>query len=212
MFNVINPRYDSDIAHMWFEDWKYELECDNSLLIFSHHRNGLDFILICDELSKPFYTKTELRAMNKACLIDLCYKMDIYINDSYTKAEIIDEVYNSVDNEYYYNHLYNNTPWRDLPYDFIARGYSQGDAVKVINNSKQYAYYDKETIENLLYNTPIFAGIIEFLDQEIYLDDYVDSCYNWDKGALLVNFKERYRGWYKQRLIDIIKNLPDPEY
>lgn len=212
MFNITNPSYSIDTAQMWYEDWKHELEYSNSLLTFSHHRNGTDFIVICDEMNEPHYTKAELKAMKKDCLIDMACDNGVYINDCYTKAEIIDEIYNSVDNECYYRHLYENTQWRDLPYDFIARGHSQGEAVKVINNSKQYAYYDKEAIENLFYNTPIFAGIIEFLDQEIYLDDYVDSCYNWNKETLLSNFKERYKGWYKQRLIEVIKSLPDPEY
>lgn len=211
MFTITNPSLDVDLSQIWFNDWKANLEFENQLLML-HNRNGVDYIVLAEDLSKPYYKKSDLIKMKKSELIDLCYELDVYFNDSYTKTDIVSEIMSLVDLEYYYKKHYENHGWGGVDYDFRVVGYSQGDCVKVNILSDVLKWNTKESLTNLLFDTPIYYGKIEFLDQEVNLDEYAEDFYSWDLDGLISNFEKSYKGWYKQRLIDIIKNLPDPEY
>lgn len=211
MFDIIKPYYDIDLANIYFEDWKTDLEYNNQLLMFSS-RNGTDYIVLAENLSEPYYRKSELNKMRKSDLIDLCHNLDVYVSTDFTKKDIIDEIMCVVDIEYYYTKHYENSSWHDLEYDFSVIGYCQGDCFKVNILSDNLKWNTKEYLTNLFYDTPINHGKISFLDREIYLDEYCESLYEWNLDGLVNNFEKSYKGWYKDRIIEIIKNLPRPEY
>lgn len=211
MFNVTNPYFDVVLSSIWYDDWKTDLEYNNQLLMF-RGRNGVDYVVLADDLSKPYYKKSELSKMKKSELIDLICDLGFYINGSCTKSDLITEIIGLADIEYYYTKHHENRRWHDLECDFTVYGHCQGDAIKVIILSGDLKRNTKETLTNLFYDTPINHGKIEFLDQEIYLDGYAENFYEWDKEALISNFEKNYKGWYKNRIIELIKDLPDPEY
>ena len=198
--------YDNDLSQIYFDDFKAEVDSGNGLMFYG--RNGVDYLVLGD-VCKPFFKKSQLNKMKKDELISLCYDLGIYINDDYTKNDLIDELSQITIEDYYKNH-YDNTPWHDLECSFTIRGYCQGDALKVLLlDDANPLYYTESFLQNLFYDTPFYATAT-FLGQEIYLGEYSNSVYEYDKDEIINNFSNQYNGVYKQRLITFLENsLPD---
>lgn len=201
--------YSSYLACMYYSDFV----ANNDVLVNSS-RNGADYIVI-GKLDDGYYKKTDLKNTLKKDLVELFYHHDVgYDASEYTKTELIDELL-QVTNKDYYASLYNNQSWRELSeYDFVASGYSQGDSCKVlVLDKKEYPYIDNEYISNILYNQPMSGTIELYYDDnlivELYIDEYIDSYSYYDKQDLIDNIKKQYTGLYKDALFSLLDTLPD---
>lgn len=179
-----NIFYSLDLSSIYYDDFISELGDK-----FNRINDG--YIVIGDA-SKPQFTWSEIRAMNKVCLLDLVSDILGWGYDSLTKKELESEARNITKLDYLKD-LCDNSGWRDIQeYTFIAHGHSQGDAVKVFILDSEYNYITCEYIENLFYNCPL-TGTIEIIDietdntiQEIYIDEYLDNQYGfYDKKDIV---------------------------
>lgn len=177
----------------------------------SGFRIGENFLIIGDKYA-PKWKKSHLQKMKKMELVELAIGIQGNYNaECYTKADLINDLL-CVDNEDFYKWYVSENGWRDSEYEFISRGYCQGDAVKVIfAQQKGYEWVTEQFIDHLLWDTPVFARL-EFLNgsQEIMLCDYLSDSYTWEADDLVKNFKERYNGAWKNQIVDWLENnLPD---
>lgn len=201
--------YSSYLACMYYSDFV----ANNDALVNSS-RNGADYIVI-GKLGDGYYKKTDLKNTLKKDLVELFYHHDVgYDASGYTKTELIYELL-QVTNKDYYASLYNNQSWRELSeYDFVASGYSQGNSCKVlVLDKKEYPYIDNEYISNILYSQPMSGTIELYYDNnlivELYIDEYIDSYNYYDKQDLIDNIKKQYMGLYKDALFNLLDTLPD---
>lgn len=179
-------------------------------------RNGADFIVF-GELDKPYCTKTALNALSKAELQDL-YSVHYACPDGMTKKEMIEDLV-LITMEEYFEEVYDNTSWHDLPYDYILCGYSQGGAVKVYvhgNMAKDQSSMipAKDDLHHLLFDSPI-SGHITVKGEEIDEGLILDSCYKYDKQAALakarnIDQEDLPEGVSKEDLLSVLEAfLPD---
>lgn len=81
----------------------------------------------------------------------------------------------------HYTDIYNNMEWHDIPYDYISRGYNQGDAIKIIyHDIDEDERINHETIDNIIWDSPI-SVIIEIDGVELYDIEYDEYNYNPDE-------------------------------
>ena len=182
------------------DSFHFDYFADDNFLIRGNR--GLEFILYTNgaDMSAPYFKTSHLQKMNKYSLIELYDNLELgYHADDMTKKELIGEIMRVSIKEYYTNHVENND-WRNIEYDYISRGYSQGNAVKVVfldkkdNNEAMQGY-----IDNVLWDSPISANLhitaktqdgfekeLDFIQySECQNDSYEydsESFYNWIKN------------------------------
>ena len=106
---------------------------------------------------------------------------------------------------------------REIDYDYTVYGSSQGEQTRVIVSDNVPEYVTKEFIENILYKQPIYAKLTitdpDGEEDEIYLDEYMDNEYEWDKDDVISEFKELYDGELKDKILEFLEeelpNYPD---
>lgn len=214
----LNMGYDIDLGRIWWNDFLNE----NEHLKFYHCRSLAYLVLFAKgEKEKAALNRNALEEKEFDELLELAENFDLFINGA-DKEDLINELM-FVTKEQYYKHHYESTAWSNLESDFIARGYSQGDAVvvKLVGEVE----VTKEQIENLLYDTPI-SGVLtvyesngdadylsdmewEEIDQ-IYLEEYLPALYDWDKEQFLFSFAEKYNGEDKGAILRFLEQkLPE---
>ena len=203
-------RRDSDLSRIYYEHLIEKLG-DN--LFRGGHNGELDYWVIGD-LDKPAHTWAELRGMDKDDLIDLCCDYDIgwYGIHTDTKKQII-EYLRAVTIDDAMKMQVRNKTWRELDeYTFIARGYCQGDAIKVlILDKKNYGWVKEATVENACFGTPVGGRItIEDVNgnelEEIFVDELVDDIYgymDWDDVIRVI--EEKLESPYKAMILNELK-------
>lgn len=101
----------------------------------------------------------------------------------------------------------------DLDSDFTITGYSQGDAiaVKLVGDVS----ISKEFLSNLFYDVPV-SGKLEIvannkLLDELYLEEFLDNGYHWDKVQVINNISNAYlKKDYHALLVEyLVENLPE---
>ena len=99
-----------------------------------------------------------------------------------------------MNNEEYYRNHYEKEDYQNLDYDFIVKGYSQGDCckVKIVGNVEKWI--NKDYLTNIFYDTPI-SGIIEVFKDGSLIDEF--SLFD------INNFNE-YDSYDKDKLITMI--------
>lgn len=150
--------------------------------------------------------------MNNSELIELLDNLENYYYDSDDKDDLINCLMQYT-NEDYYNKHHETARWYDLDSDFTISGYSQGDAiaVKTVGNIS----VNSEYLSNLFYDVPV-SGNVEItangnLLDELYLDEFLDDGYNWDKVQVINNISNAYLNKdYHALLIEYLtENLPE---
>ena len=189
----VSVSYDTDLAELYFNDFKEGHMSDNINLFFGSRET--DYLVIFENekvLNESYYKKSKLVRMNKDELEGLNYFHDLILwrNKNYLKDELIDNLL-SVNNEEYYNNHYEKEVYKDLDFDFAISGHNQGDycKVKIVGNVEKWI--NEEYLTNLFYNTPI-SGSIEVFKNGSLIDDF--HLYN------LANFNE-YDSYDKDKLI-----------
>ena len=197
----VNVSYDTDLAWLYFNDFKEGRMNDNINLFFGSRQT--DYLVIFENekvLNENYYKKPQLARMGKACLYELLEKNNHNIlytcnYEDMTKADMI-ECLLEIDNQEYYTQHYENECYNNLNYDFAIGGYSQGDycKVKIVGNVEKWI--NKEYLTNVFYDTPI-SGIIEVFKNGSLIDDF--QLYD------LTNFNE-YAYYDKDKLISMIED------
>ena len=198
----VNIYYDTDLANLYFNDFKEGHMNDNVNLFFGSR--STDYLVIFENekvANTSYYKKSQLARMNKASLYELLNKSNMCITyelnyDEMTKSIMIDNLLLLTNSDYYTQH-YENEHYQDLDYDFSINGYSQGDycKVKIVGNVEKCI--NKDYLTNLFYNTPI-TGSIEVFKNGSLIDDF--QLYD------LQNFSE-YADYNKDELIAIIADF-----
>ena len=188
----VNVCYDTDLANLYFNDFK-EGHINNNVNLFFGSRQT-DYLVIFENeevLNESYYKKSKLAKTLKDELHGLNNYHDlIWLTASYSKDELIDNLL-SVNNEEYYKNHYEKEHYQDLDFDFAIRGHGQGDycKVKIVGNVEKWI--DKDYLTNIFYNTPI-SGNIEVFKNGSLIDDF----HLYD----LANFNE-YDYYDKDKLI-----------
>ena len=138
-----------------------------------------------------------------------------------TKLELL-ELLKLRDTETYQQFVIDNfTPLFEV---LEIRGHSQGDYAEIIFTNelmKEYNFDDKEKFlsmmgdyfTNLFYDAPLYARL-EIDDQEIYLDDFQENSYSYDKDQIIEYAKKTIEHEQKAYIISWLSaELPDqPDY
>ena len=180
--------YDNDIEIMGMNDLK-------GIHPKTLKRDLLEYALSVDW---NYYSKTEVRAMNKEELINLIESDDDFeYMDLHEWEELMSNSNIGINLDDY-------TIYK-------TRGYSQGDyAQVVIHDSQQFEGLEKY-IDNLFWDQPILARG-EVNGEEFYIDEHMEDRYEWDIDEAKEIVRTKFD--FDQDVIDeIIKLLPDnPSY
>ncbi len=195
----VSVSYDTDLANLYFNDFKDGYMNDNINLFFGNRQ--ADYLVIIENetvAKQSYYKKSQLARMKKACLYELLEKNNhdiIYTcnTDDMTKSDMIDCLL-EIDNQEYYKNHYDNVYYQDLNYDFAIGGYSQGDycKVKLVGNVEKWI--NKEYLTNVFYCTPV-SGFIEVFKNGVLIEEF--QLYD------LKNFDE-YADYDKDKLVTMI--------
>lgn len=219
----LNAYYNSDMSYINFSDFK---SCNNVII-----EDSVCIIFNNGSGNKPYFKKSRLAKMTKDQLVELAGNLELFdYAENYNKTELVEEL-SKLDNESFYKRAYAGNC---LPCcDYIVRGYSQGDAVKVWQIGGEE--YSKEYLTNLFFDAPVYATLRIFeIEQgvflhdakakeyaEFYLDELLEDSYSYDKDKIINNFKlynresykdleEKYNINLEQAIKDYLrKNLPN---
>ena len=189
----VSISYDTEVAALHFNVFKEGYMNDNVNLFFGSRQTDYLVIIENEEMAnESYYKRYKLARMNKASLYELLEKhnRNICNIEHITKLEMIDCLL-EIDNQEYYSKHHENESYNNLEYDFIVKGYSQGDCIKVKIVGNVEKWIDKEYLTNIFYNTPI-SGNIEVFKNGSLIDDF----YLYD----LADFNE-YDSYDKDKLI-----------
>ena len=192
----VNVCYDTDLANLYFSDFKEGHMNDNVNLFFGSRQTGYLVIIENEKVANTsYYKKSQLARMNKASLYELLEKhnRNICNIEHITKLDMIDCLL-EIDNKEYYTQHYENESYNNLEYDFIVKDYNHGDCIKVKLVGNVEKWINEEYLTHLFYDTPL-SGIIEVFKNGSLIDDF--QLYD------LANFNE-YDYYTKDKLIDMI--------
>ena len=151
--------------------------------------------------------------MKKADLFKLWYEHDFGGNVVFTKSDYIDDLL-SITIAQYYDNLNRDFQWRSFGDSithnyFISRGYSQGDAVYIVDVGADYdVCANEESISHILWDCPVSVRLV--IAGEDY-DDLVDDIYSYDKNKVIETVKKLDISDYAKTWI--AENMPDePKY
>ena len=210
--------YDCDLSRIYFDDFKSEVE--NHSLWFGDRQTDYLVIFESEALKNaPYYKVSHLNKMSKQALYDLCEQYEIldyyYSNSDFNtnkKQDLIDEIMRHVDNEKHYTMRFHQSRWYDLECDFVVRGYSQGDAIKVLLVGKVESYINCDFLTNVFYDTPLCVKISIDVNYNFYdeVDLYCGEYVFYDKAECLNILKRDYskHEYFNQLLEYAEKHLP----
>lgn len=204
-----NVSYDLDLSHMYADDFLqgytgYSVQFINYEYLVIYKNESIK--------NERYFNIVELEKMDNSELIELLDNLENYYYDSDDKDDLINCLLYYTNEDYYEKH-HQSSRWHDLESDYTIKGYSQGDAiaVKLVGDVS----ISKECLTNLFYDVPV-AGYIEIYSNgdmldEIYLSEFLEDSYRWDKVQVINNISNAYLGEdYHALLVEyLINNLPD---
>lgn len=205
----VNVSYDLDLAQIYLNDFLNGYTGDSVQNINN------DYLIIYEDKAlrdESYFKLEELEKMNTDELIELLDNLENYYYDSDDKDDLINCLMQYT-NEDYYNKHHKTARWYDLDSDYTISGYSQGDAiaVKTVGNMS----VDREYLSQLFYDVPV-SGSIEItangkLLDELYLDEYLEDSYSWDKVQVINNISNAYldKDYYVLLVEYLTENLPE---
>lgn len=215
-----NIGYDEDLGRILWEEFLAEYDY---LKFYGHNKMEYLVLFAKGEMKKAAFNRNELEEKDFDELLELAESFDLHTNGA-DEEDLINELMFVTKEQYYYNLYHDTIYFDDLEYDFVARGYSQGDAVAV--NLVGDVEVSKEQIEHLLYDSPIYGQLtvyesetkeredlsdVEWVEVgQIYLDEYLSDPYSWDKDQFLTNFTEQFGGKDKEAILRFLEQeLPE---
>lgn len=214
-------RYVNDLSRIYFADFAAQ----NDVLLLSKRQTDYCVIFHDGTADKPYFKKSHLVRKSKEELCGLAFGLGLITGYSwhYKKADVV-EILMSVTNRNFYEWHYDSESWHDLEQDFTISGYSQSDYVAVKQVGSKKAFLSEDYLKQVFFDCPVDARIkiyriecCEFMQdsqeeliEEIYLDEYLTSVYEYDKDTLIVNFEKTYQGEYKAKIAEFLRdNLPE---
>ena len=214
-------RYDDDLSRIYFEDFIAQ----NDVLLLGKRQTDYCVIFHDGSADKPYFKKSHLVRKSKEELCGLAFGMGLMTGYSwhYKKADVI-EILMRVTNKNFYEWHYDAEYWHDLEQDITVHGYSQSDYVAVKQVGSKKDFFTEDYLMQVFFDCPISARLeiyqiecCEFMQdseeeliEEIYLDEYLTSIYEYDKDTLIANFEKKYQGEYKAKIVEFLRdNLPD---
>lgn len=217
----LNIGFDEDLGRIWWEEF---LENNDYMRFYGSSKMQYLVLFGENEMQKAAFNRNLLEEKDFDELLELAESFDLFTNGS-DKEDLINELMSVTQEQYYYNHYHDAERWYDLEFDFVARGYSQGDAVAV--NLVGKVEVTQEQIEHLFYDTPISGTLtiyeatnnsnVDYLSDVkweevdgIRLEDYLPDPYDWNKEKFLLNFNEQFEGEDKEAILRYLEeNLPE---
>lgn len=205
----VNVSYNLDLAQVYLDDFLNGCTGESVQYI------GNNYLVIYEDetlKNERYFELSDLEKMDSSELVDMLDDLENYYYDSEDKDDLINCLLQYT-NEDYYNKHHETARWYDLESEFTISGYSQGDAiaVKTVGNVS----VDKEYLSRLFYDVPV-AGYIEIyangdLLDELYLDEYLEDSYRWDKVQVINNISNAYLDKdYHALLVEyLVENLPE---
>lgn len=204
-----NVRYDLDLARIYLDDF-LQGYTGESVQFINHN-----YLVIYEKESlknERYFNIDELEKMDNSELIELLDNLENYYYDSDDKDDLINCLLSYTNEDYYEKH-YQSSRWYDLESNFTISGYSQGDAiaVKLVGDVS----ITEEYLSNLFFDVPVY-GSIEVYDKrellaEIYIHEFLEDSYTWDKVQVINNISNAYLDEeYHALLIEYLaENLPE---
>lgn len=203
--NRVNLYYSNDLSQIYFNDFKWDLESQDKLLML-RGRNGVDYMIFAN-LYDLYFDDEKLEGLCESGVIDLYQDYVCYDYEGLSIDELKEELKQSITISENYSKMYDSVHWHDLEYDYILHGYSQGDAVKVLNllgDDDDTYIPKKDELHNLLFDAAVDGEII-FDGAELMFGEYLKNSYEYDKEDFLDNFKNLYNGDHKEELLEFLK-------
>ena len=211
----LSVRYDNDLSRIYFE----EFTTQNDVLLLGKRQTDYCVIFHCGSADKPSFKKSHLLRKSKEELCGLAFGLGLITSYSwhYKKTDVV-EILMSVTNRNFYEWHYDVEDWQDLEHDFVINGYSQSDYVAVKQVGSEKAFFSEDYLKQVFFDCPIatrldiyqIEGCEQELIEEIYLDEYLTSVYEYDKDTLIANFEKTHQGEYKEKIAGFLRdNLPE---
>lgn len=202
--NKVNLHYSSSLSQLYFDWFKEDLESQDKLLMLNG-RDGVDYIIFAN-LYDPYFDDEKLAGLSESELIDLYQDFVCYDYEGLSIEELKEELKQSITISEYYTKMHEELTWRDLECDYVLYGYSQGDAVKVLNLLCDDDTYipKKDELHNLLFDAAVDGEII-FDGDELDFMEYMTNVYDYNKDDFLDNFRKLYSGDDKEEIIEFLK-------
>lgn len=204
-----NVRYDLDLSQVYTDDFL------SGYTDYAVQFINYEYLVIYEDESlknERYYNIDDLEKMDNSELIELLDNLENYYYDTDDRDDLINNLL-CYTNEDYYDKHHQSSRWNDLDSDFTITGYSQGDAiaVKIVGDVS----ISKEYLSNLFYDVPV-SGILEIytddkLLDELYLEEFLDNGYHWDKVQVINNISNAYlKKDYHALLIEyLVESLPE---
>lgn len=210
---------DCDLSRWWYDDFINNAGGDCPVL-----RLKDDFYVVGD-YELPYFKKSTLSKMKKSELVELA---DDFLNYDYwqcdyselKKDDIIADLLGFTIGDYF-RHNVSESRWHDRDYTFIARGYSQGDAVQVALLPDAPKWVTCDYIENLIFNAPVVcrATVTDNAtgeEYDFYLEEYLSDNYDYKEAELLEGMKKEaeldfpeYADLIVENIKSLLPNYPD---
>lgn len=205
----INVSYDLDLARIYLNDFL------NGCNGYGIQNINNDYLIIYENeklKNERYYNIDELEKMDIDELITLLDNLENYYYDTDDKDCLIDSLLQYTNEDYYEKHC-QSSRWYDLESNFTISGYSQGDAiaVKLVGDVS----ITEDYLSNLFFDVPVYGSIEVYnkreLLAEIYIYEYLEDSYTWDKVQVINNISNAYLNEdYHALLIEyLIENLPE---
>ena len=204
-----NASYDLDLAQIYLDDFL------NGYTDYSVQYIGCNYLVIYEDVSlknERYFNIDELEEMDNSELIELLDNLEKYYYDSDDKDDLINCLMQYTNEDYYDKH-HQAARWYDLESDFTISGYSQGDAIAV--KTVGSVSVDREYLSQLFYDVPVYGSVEVYANNgllvEIYIHEYLEDSYTWDKVQVINNISNAYLDKdYHALLVEyLIDNLPE---
>lgn len=204
-----NVRYDLGLAQIYLDDFLKGCTGDSVQYI------GYNYLIIYEDESlkdERYYNIDELEKMDNSELIELLDNLENYYYYSDDKDDLINCLLHYTNEDYYEKH-HQASRWYDIDSDYTISGYSQGDAiaVKIVGDVS----ISKDYLSKLFYDVPVSGNIEIYANDEllteIYIDEYLEDSYQWDKVQVINNISNAYldKDYHVMLIEYLTDNLPE---
>lgn len=185
-----NIRYDADLSSIYYNDF---IKGYTGVTVQSFGNRQTDYLVVYGDdvkMTDDYYDINYLESLSNDELIELLDGLQFYNYDEDDREDLIYQL-QQFDNEDYYSRHFDSVNWYNLDSDFNIAGYSQGDNIKVKLLGNAGKYYDEGSLTHLFYDAPISGSVNVYsngeLIEELFVNEYLDDCYNWDKVQFINN-------------------------